>query len=115
MMTIKVNEEQALDMLMERVEFWTGDLEVQALFRQMYESYIDCGCFDGGEFDTMQIVDNDYINWTSVICEGEADFDKLKEIYNEQGIGDCSCEIGGYSYIEAVDDGEDPQMFLVRH
>jgi len=111
MITVKMDEETLLEMLMARVEYWTDDSDVQALYEQMYELYIDGGCFDGAELDIMQIVDNDYINWCSVISEGEEQYDEIKAIYDEQGLGDCSCEISGISFIEAA--GND--CFLVRY
>lgn len=115
MITVRIDEDTALEMLMERVEYWTDDVNVQGLYRQMYESYIDCGCFDGDEFNTMQIVDNDYINWCKIVEEGEDNFEEIKTVYNNQGIGDCSCEGVGYGYIEAVDNSENPTAFLMRY
>lgn len=114
MITVKIENETALDMLIERVKFWTDDTEVIELYRKMYENYIDGGCFDDGEFDVGVIVDNDYINYTRIISQGDAEFDELLGIYNEQGIGDCSCETRICDYIEAVNDDCKPSMFLVR-
>jgi hypothetical protein len=79
----------------------------------MYDNYIESGVFDSGEFDVMQIVDNDYINWCNVISEGDEEYNGIKEIYDRDGLGDISCEEdlnGGYSFIEAEYDG----CFLVR-
>lgn len=115
MITVRIENETAIEMLMERVEYWTDDVNVQALFRQMYESYIDCGCFDSGEFNVKAIVDNDYINWCTIVDEGDEGFEEIKAIYEDQGLGDCSLEGIGYWYIEAVDDDENPTMFLMRH
>lgn len=114
MITVRIDEETALEMLMERVEYWTDDVQVRCLYRQMYESYLDCGCFDGSEFDTMKIVGNDYINYCEIVEEGDDDFEEIKAVYNNQGLGDCSCEGVGYDYIEAVDNYEIPTMFLMR-
>ena len=79
----------------------------------MYESYIEGGVFDHGEFDVMSIVDNDYINWCTVLSEGDTEYDGIKELYDRDGLTDISCEKelnGGYSFIEAEYDG----CFLVR-
>jgi hypothetical protein len=112
-MLVKIDNDTALEMLLDRLEFWTGDHTTYRLYEQMYESYIDYGCFDGGEFNIMQIVDNDYVNWCTVIEEGDEAYEDIKRLYDEQGITDISCEHGlnhGYSFIEAEYDG----AFLVR-
>ena len=96
-MLVRIDEEQAVEMLVERVSYWTQDSEVIALYEKMYTNYVYGGVFDGGEFDIMVIVDNDYINYTRIISEG-----------------DCSCETDICDFIEAVDDDEEPKMFLVR-
>ena len=109
-MLVKVDEDDLLEMLMERVEYWTYDYVINALFRQMYESYISCGAFEGIELDIPQIVDNDYINNCTIICEGDDGYEELLRVYEEQGLGDCSCEGVGYDYIEAYES----DTFLVR-
>lgn len=110
MFTIRMDEEKAVEMLVDRVRFWTDDEEVIALFEQMYENQVDCGCFDGSDFDVMAIVDNDYINWTRIVCEGEDDYEEIKAHYDAEGCGDCSCELDCCDYIEAEYNG----IFLVR-
>lgn len=114
MITVKIEEETAVEMLMERVEYWTDDTLMQELYRKMYENYVYGGCFDDGDFDVMSIVDNDYINWCKIVCDGDNDWEELLNIYNEQGLGDCSCETKVADFIEAVDDSENPQAFLIR-
>lgn len=113
MISIRIDEETALDMLMDRVEHWTDDPTTKGLFRDMYDSYISGGVFSGGDFDVMSIVDNDYVNWCTVISEGDEAYEDIKKLYEEQGCTDISCEYElnhGYSYIEAEYDG----CFLVR-
>ena len=114
MITVEIENEVALDMLVDRVKFWTDDAEVIELYRKMYKNYIDGGCFDDSILEVMIIVDNDYINYTRIISQGNEEFEELLHIYNEQGIGDCSCETKICDYIEAVDDDCKPSMFLVR-
>lgn len=113
MLTVKIDEERALDLLMDRVAYLTDDEDVQKLYEQMYENYIFNGCFDGIDFDINLIVDNDYINYCKVICEGDAEYTEIDGIYKNQGLGDCSCEVekSGYSFIEA----EYKSMYLVRY
>ena len=112
-MLVRIDNDTALEMLMERVEFWTDDNTVYRLFEQMYESYIEGGVFENGRFDIMEIVDNDYVNWCTVIEEGDEGYEDIKKLYDEEECcRDISCEYGnhGYSFIEAEYEGS----FLVR-
>lgn len=113
MVTIKIDEDEVLGMLMERVKFWTDDKTTLNLFEDMYQNYIDGGVFEGSELNVDVIVDNDYINWCRVVEEGEKEFDAIKKVYEEQGLGDCSCEECEGSYIEAVN--SDATAFLIRY
>ena len=95
MITIKIDEDKLLEMLLDRVEYWTSDENVIALYRNYYEMLIDSGCFEGCEIDIMSIVDNDYINNLAYISkedfeqwniEDEMDnkivaFNKEKDLY----------------------------------
>ena len=67
MITVKIDEDDALDMLMDRLSFWTDDTTTTELFRNMYQDYLDERMFDGDNFDVMNIVDNDYVNWCAVV------------------------------------------------
>ena len=112
-MLVNIDNDTALDMLMDRVNHWTDDEDVCRLYEIMDESYIDGGVFDGGEFDVMVIADNDYINRCTVISEGDEACEDIKKLFDENGCGDISCEDElnhGYSYIEA----EYNDCFLVR-
>ena len=112
-MLVQIDNDTALEMLMNRLSHWTDDEDVHRLYGQMYENYIDCGVFDGREFDVMSIVDNDYINWCAVVGEGDEAYDGIKKLYDEYGCTDISCEDEfncGYSFIEAEYNG----YFLVR-
>lgn len=112
-MLVKIDNDTALDMLMDRVKNWTDDEDVYHLYEIMYENYIDSGVFEGREFDVNAIVDNDYINYFDVIGEGDEGYEGIKKLYDEQGCGDISCEYdlnNGYSFIEAEYNG----YFLVR-
>lgn len=112
MLNIKIDENKALEMLVDRVKVWKDNKEVIKLFESMYENYIDNGVFEGVDFDPMVIVDNDVINYCSVVEVGDNYFEKIKKVYDEQGIGDCSCEDCEGNFIEAVNDDE--TMFLIR-
>jgi hypothetical protein len=112
MITVQIEESDALEMLEDRVEFWTKDHDVIDLFDQMYTNYLENGLFDGCNFDVMAIVDNDYINYCSVIDDSDSNFEKIMELALE-GERDISCEDLGYSYIEAFN--EEKGLILVRY
>lgn len=114
MITIKIEESVLLDMLVDRVEFWNrSEVEVD-LYKKMYESEIEAGCFEGAEIDVNVIVDNDIINYCNIIEEGDSEFNSIMKLYKEEGLGDISME-SHYSFIEAVDDEKNPKAFLVRY
>lgn len=116
-MKCEINNDEALNMLMNRLAYWTDDKVSTALFESMYKNYIDGGGFDESNFDVMQIVDNDWINNCNVISQGNENFDEILQIYKNQGLGDCSCEKenSGANFIESVDDPENPTNFLIRY
>jgi hypothetical protein len=114
MITIKIDEEKVVDMLIDRLKFWTDDTDLIALYEQMYKSYIDCGVFESVELDPMIIVDNDYINYCDVISPEDNCYDDIKSLFDRDGLGDISCDYelnSGYSFIEAEHNG----YFLVRY
>ena len=81
-MTVTIDNDTALDMLMERVRLWAEDDDVTLnLFEQYYSNMLDEGAFDGCEFDVMSIVDNDYVNWLTVTTREDAkhDFNEFTE------------------------------------
>lgn len=79
--TVKIDEDTAVDLLVNRVKHWTDDKDTIELFEQFYTSRVECGCFNDGEFDVMSIVDNDYMNNTSITTREE--FEKAREEYIE--------------------------------
>ena len=112
-MLVQIDNDTALELLMNRLSRWTDDEDVRRLYEQMYENYIDCGVFEGREFDVMSIVDNDYINWCTVVSEGDEAYEGIKKLFDKEGCTDISCEgefNSGYSFIEAEYNG----YFLVR-
>lgn len=112
-MLVNIDNDTALEMLLDRLERWTDDHTTYRLYEAMYENYIDGGCFDGGDFDVMVIVDNDYVNYCDVVSEGDEAYEDIKKLYEQEGLTDISCEDElnhGYSFIEAEYDGS----FLCR-
>lgn len=66
MVNVQIYESDLLEMLVERVKFWTTEKSTVDLFTGYYQSMIDGGCFEGAYLDVPFIVDNDYINNLSV-------------------------------------------------
>ena len=57
---VKVEKDDVIDLLVNRVRFWTDNEDVVDLFRKMYKNYVEEGVFD--ELNVNLIVDNDYVN-----------------------------------------------------
>ena len=114
-MLVNIDDDTALNLLLDRLSHWTDDAITHELYRAMYENYIDGGVFENMEFDVMQIVDNDYINYCDVISPGDDEYTGIKLLYDLQGLGDISCEKYeyniSYNFIEAEYKGH----FLVRY
>lgn len=71
MITVQIDEVTLLDMLVDRVEYWTDDRDVIELYQGYYNSLIEGGYFEGGVLDIAAIVDNDYVNYTQVMTSDE--------------------------------------------
>lgn len=69
MVTVTIDEDTLLEMLLDRLEFWTSDESVINLYRDYYEGLVSSGCFEGCTLDIMNIVDNDYINNLTTISK----------------------------------------------
>ena len=84
--TVEIDEDTAIEMLVDRVKYWTDDNDTIELFEQYYTNMVEGGCFDGGEFNVMSIVDNDYVNNTSITTR--EDFEKDREEYIAEQLAD---------------------------
>ena len=62
MVTVTVDEDALLEMLLDRLEYWTSDESVKKLYKDYYEGLVYSGCFEGCKLDIGIIVDNDYVN-----------------------------------------------------
>ena len=80
MITVKIDESDLLEWLMNRVEWHTDDAIEQNLYNVYYSELIDNGCFNGIVFNVKQIVDNDFIDFT--ICHGFEDI--MKELNEDE-------------------------------
>jgi hypothetical protein len=110
---VDIDEDDLLDLLMNRVRRWTDEKVSLDLYEQMYQSYIDSGWDLGGE-SVMVIVDNDWVNYCDVVGPGEENYDALLKLYQENGLGDVSVEDVGYSYIEAATEENGTTYLLCR-
>lgn len=113
-MLVEIDEDDFLEMLMDRVRVWTDDETTLELYEKMYQDSVYDGVFEGTKASIMEIVDNDYVNYCNVITKEDKDenFDKILEAY-KNGDRDISCDNLGYSYVEAVNDDE--TAALVRY
>jgi hypothetical protein len=78
MITVKIDEEDLLDMLVNRVEHWTDDSDVIKLYSKYYENMVYGGCFEDAELDIKSIVDNDYVNYLTVADREEYEKDRAE-------------------------------------
>ena len=69
MITIQIDANKFLEMLLDRLEYWTSDEDVIDLYRNYYEGLIYSGCFEKTNLDIATIVDNDYMNNLTTISK----------------------------------------------
>ena len=105
MVNVKIDEEDLIDILMERLKYWTTDEEVLNLYRIMYENSAYDGSFDGMELDPMVIVDNDYVNNCGIVEEGDDNYKEIKDTYDN----------GEYDFGDGTIEAENNGVFLIRH
>lgn len=55
-------DDNLLDLLINRLHYWTSDNIKIELFTKMYRQYIDEGVFNNIALSISKIVDNDYVN-----------------------------------------------------
>lgn len=110
---VDIDEDDLLDLLMNRVKRWTDEKVSLDLYEQMYQSYIDSG-WDLGGNSVMVIVDNDWVNYCDVVGPGEENYEELLRLYQENGLGDVSVEDVGYSFIEAATEENGTTYLLCR-
>lgn len=116
LITVQMEDYELLNMLLDRLDYW-GREDERDLYEKMYQNYLDSGVFECMEFNVNYIVDNDVVNYCSVISREDypKDYDKLLELY-EKGERDVSCEEFeelNVSYIEAVSHYD--EKMLIRY
>ena len=70
MINVQVDEEHLLDLLMQRMEYWTENSNVLNLYEQYLKDLVYCGCCEGSNLDVSLLIDNLYINDTQIM-DGE--------------------------------------------
>lgn len=99
MINVRIHENTLLILLMDRLEYWTTNKDILALYEDYLKELIDYGCFDGDELDVDVIVDNLYINDTTIM-DREMLYDNDIEVDN--------CD-------KVLAKNEDKDLYLVRN
>lgn len=100
------------NLLSNELDDWNMPDWKKQLFEQMYERL--CQNWYDEEFDPMEIVDNDYINYCDTITKDDDpnDWELLQGYEAGDEISHIQLESGSFSTIEAISD--DNTAFLVR-
>ena len=109
--SMEVDEDDLLDMLMNRVYDWnesSNDI-VYKLYEKMYSNMIDEGIFEGAPLDINGVVDNDWVNWCNVVGPGDDGYDEILEAYN-----DGNWDVGDWGSIAAEEEEDGEIYFLIR-
>lgn len=79
MINVQIDENTLIDLLVDRVKYWTDDRDTIELFEQYYADMVQDGCFEGAELDIPVIVDNDYVNYFRVMEKEDPDYEWAME------------------------------------
>ncbi len=112
--TVTMDADELIALLVNRVAYWTDDEAVQDLYRKMYEYYVYSNGLNLSK-GINYVVDNDYINYCNTADENDGDdFKMLLELWNnnESNTSTIDFEQIQASFIEAYD--EYNKIFLVR-
>nr|DAP28678.1 MAG TPA: hypothetical protein [Caudoviricetes sp.] len=78
MINVQVDETSLLNLFMDRLEYWTTDNDVLELYENYLKDLIDGGCFEGAELDINLIIDNLYINDTTIMSKEMLDNEDIE-------------------------------------
>ena len=67
MINVQIDEENLLDLLMQRVGHWTRNTYILTLYEQYLKDLINSGYFDGANLDIYLMIDNLCINNTLIM------------------------------------------------
>ena len=99
MINVKIDELTLLNLLMNRLEYWTSDDDVLKLYESYLKDLIDCGCFENRELDADLFIDNLYINDTTIM--------------DKEMLGDNDIEVDDNEKVLAKN--EDKDLYLVSN
>ena len=99
MINVQIDETTLLNLSMDRLEYWTSDADVLELYEDYLKELIYSGYFDGAELDVDVLVDNLYINDTSIM-------DKKELLENYIDVYDCD---------KVLARNEDKNLYLVSN
>lgn len=71
MAIVEIDNEQLVEMLVDRVKFWTDDQDILYIYEAYYRDLVYSECFEGEPLIINSIVDNDYVNYTDVVTREE--------------------------------------------
>ena len=78
MINVRIDETTLLKLCRDRLEYWTSDDDVLALYEDYLEELIYGGCFYSAELDVNVFVDNLYINDTIIMAKEMLDDNSTK-------------------------------------
>ena len=84
MINVQIDETSLLNLFMNRLEYWTTNADVLELYEDYLKELINGGCFDGAEIDISLIIDNLYINDTTIMSRGMLDYNDIEVDDNEK-------------------------------
>ena len=67
--TVKIKKDALIELLIDRLEMYTNDEQVITLYQKYYSGLN----WDGRCLDVMEVVDNDWFNYTKIISEGDGE------------------------------------------
>lgn len=92
MITVKIDEDILLEMLLDRVEYWISDKDIINLYRDYYEELINSGCFEDHELNVMNIVDNDYVNNLETISKEDFEQWNIEDVTDDKIVASNEAE-----------------------
>ncbi|MGX3045789.1 hypothetical protein [Helicobacter sp. T3_23-1056] len=121
LISVKIESEEFVELLVDRLKFWTQDEEIIEAFEKMWLENAESGAFCNSsvsKMGIMQIVDNDWVNWVSVIKKSKVSAEDWEELQKLQR-GDLSeiesplesLDVSKNVFLEIITD----EIALVRH
>lgn len=98
MINVQIDKTDLLDLCMDRLGYWITDDDKLALYRDYLEELINEGCFESVSLDVKEIIDNLYINDTTIM--------------NKEELEDNNIDIDDSEKVLAKN--EDEYLYLVR-